>query len=129
MKNLIAATLIWVAFSSYATNEVAARPASHRGNASVYSDKYIGKKTYSGARYNPNAFTAASPFYPMGTRVRVINERNGKSVHVTINDRQLSRGGRVIDLSKCAARHLGVIGVAPVTLQVVSKRTDTVLAF
>ncbi len=99
-----------------------AQPSNHqRGNASVYSDRYIGKKTASGSRYNPHAHTAASPYLPFGTVVRVTNEHTRKSLNVTIIDRQLSDGGRVLDLSKSAARQLGVNGVAPVSLTIVSK--------
>jgi rare lipoprotein A len=99
--------------------ESAQAKKSQRGVASVYSDYYAGKKTASGARYNPNALTAASPKLPMGTVVQVTNRKNGRSVRVTINDRG-GRGNRIIDLSKSAARKLGVTGIAPVTLTIVS---------
>lgn len=71
-----------------------------------------------GGRFNPEAMTAAHKSYPCGTRVMVTNKNNGKSVVVTINDRGPFVAGRVIDLSKAAARAINMIGagVAPVTL-------------
>lgn len=88
------------------------------GKATVYSDKYVGRKTASGARYNPHALTAASPSLPFGTRVRVTNLRTKRTVRVTINDR-LARNGRLLDLSKHAARQLGVTGVAAISMTIV----------
>ena len=80
-----------------------------------------GQQTASGARFNPSAMTAAHRTLPFGTKVRVTNKRNGRSVVVTINDRGPFIRGRIIDLSSGAA---GVIdmkgaGVAPVSLEVV----------
>ena len=67
-----------------------------------------------------NAMTAAHRSLPFGTRVRVTNKRNGRSVVVRINDRGPFSGGRILDVSKAAANRLGLIatGTAPVTLQV-----------
>ncbi len=58
---------------------------------------------------NPNAMTAAHKTLPLGTVVRVVDQRTGKSVKVTINDRGPYIKGRIIDLSKAAARQLGII--------------------
>jgi len=71
-----------------------------------------------GGRFNPNAMTAAHKTLPCGTKVKVTNKRNGKSVVVTINDRGPYIKGRIIDLSKAAAAKIGMInsGVAPVTV-------------
>jgi rare lipoprotein A len=76
--------------------------------------------TASGERFDKHALTAAHRTLPFGTRVRVTNTRNGKSVIVRINDRGPYGHGRIIDLSEEAARRLGMIdaGVAPVTLEV-----------
>jgi rare lipoprotein A len=82
------------------------------GIASFYNDKH----TASGERMNPNALTAAHRTLPFGTRVTVINSRNGRSVVVRINDRGPYVRGRVIDLSPAAARAIGVNGIAPVSL-------------
>lgn len=88
------------------------------GKATVYADRYHGKKTASGKRYNKNAMTAASARLPMGSKVVVKNKKNGRSAVVVVNDKMAS-GGAVIDLSKAAARKLGVKGTAPVEAKVI----------
>ena len=85
------------------------------GIASIYG--YDGQRTASGERAQPNGLTAAHRTLPFGTRVRVTNKRNGRSVVVRINDRGPFVRGRVIDLTPAAARVLGFSGLAPVTLQ------------
>ncbi len=95
--------------------------ATQDGLASYYSDKFTGRKTASGARYAPGALTAAHLTLPFGTVVRVVNVRTGRSVVVTINDRgPFGHAERVIDLSKAAARQLGILqeGVAPVRVEI-----------
>jgi rare lipoprotein A len=82
------------------------------GLASVYSDGH----TASGEHMNPGAMTAAHRTLPFGTMVTVVNNRNGRSVTVRINDRGPFVRGRVIDLSPAAAREIGVDGLAPVSL-------------
>jgi len=91
-------------------------PTSHAetGKASVYA--YQGGKTASGERCNPHALTAAHRTLPFGTRVRVTNTRNGRSVTVRINDRGPFKAGRIIDVTPAAANALGFDGIAPVTL-------------
>ena len=76
------------------------------GSASWYA---LNSKTASGERMNPAALTAAHRTLPFGTKVKVTNQRNGKSVVVRINDRGPFIKGRVIDLSKAAASKLGFI--------------------
>jgi rare lipoprotein A len=83
--------------------------------ASVYS--YKGSRTASGERASPHGLTAAHRSWPFGTRVRVTNRRNGKSVIVRINDRGPFIKGRIIDVTPAAAHALGFSGLAPVTLQ------------
>jgi len=85
------------------------------GIASVYSTE-SGSRTASGQRLNPNALTAAHRSLAFGTKVRVSNPKNGRSVVVTINDRGPFVRGRVIDVTPAAARALGFSGLAPVTL-------------
>ena len=87
------------------------------GIASYY---WQGQQTASGARFNPSAMTAAHRSLPFGTKVRVTNRRNGRSVVVTINDRGPFIRGRVIDLSRGAAQVIGMTGagLAPVSLDV-----------
>ena len=84
------------------------------GIASVYA--YRGERTANGERAQPGGFTAAHRTLPFGTRVRVTNKSNGRSVVVRINDRGPFVRGRVIDLTPAAARALGFNGLAHVTI-------------
>ncbi|AHJ95630.1 septal ring lytic transglycosylase RlpA family protein [Hymenobacter swuensis] len=93
------------------------------GKASFYADKFDGRKTASGTVYRAGQRTAAHNTLPFGTVVRVTNPRNHRSVKVTVTDRGPHAKGRIIDLSKKAARKIGIVedGVAPVELKVVRK--------
>ena len=92
---------------------------SFAGRASFYGNE-SGSKTASGQRFNQNAMTAAHRSLPFGTKLRVTHR--GQSVVVTINDRGPFIRGRVLDLSKGAARAIGLTGagVGHVTAEVVS---------
>lgn len=79
------------------------------GVASYYADKFNGRRTASGEAFSNGAMTAAHRSLPFGTKVRVTNPANGKSVVVRINDRGPFHGGRVIDLSRNAASQLGIV--------------------
>ena len=94
--------------------------APQTGIASVYGngDGHAGSKTANGERMNPGALTAAHRTLPFGTRVSVVNQRNGKSVVVRISDRGPFIRGRIIDLTPAGARAIGLSGLAPVTLTV-----------
>jgi rare lipoprotein A len=87
--------------------------------ASYYGKELAGRRTASGERFNPSAMTAAHRTLRFGTRVRVTNSRNGRSVVVRINDRGPFVKGRSIDLSSGAARAIGMGGSAHVRLQVI----------
>jgi rare lipoprotein A len=95
---------------------------AYSGMASYYGSE-SGSRTASGARFNPSAMTAAHRTLPFGTKVRVTNRRNGRSVIVTINDRGPFIRGRVIDLSSGAAGVIGMrsSGVAPVSIEVLGR--------
>jgi rare lipoprotein A len=80
------------------------------GLASWYGPKFHGKLTASGEVFNQEKFTAAHPTLPWGSRVKVTNLDNGKSVDVRINDRGPFGRGRIIDVSWAAARALGMVG-------------------
>lgn len=80
------------------------------GLASYYSDRFHGRRTASGERYNRDALTAVHNSFPFGTLLRVTNLRNHRSVLVRVNDRSSRRQGRLLDLSKRAARELGFVG-------------------
>ncbi|MBY0225572.1 MAG: septal ring lytic transglycosylase RlpA family protein [Hyphomicrobium sp.] len=81
------------------------------------------QRVASGGWFNPNAMTAAHKTLPFGTKVRVTNRNNGRSVVVTINDRGPYIKGRIIDLSKAAAQQVGMTasGVAPVSVAVLGR--------
>lgn len=80
---------------------------SQVGKASYYADSLHGNTTASGEVFNQNALTAAHPKLAFGTRVKVTNTANGKSVVVRINDRGPFAHGRIIDLSKAAFQKIG----------------------
>jgi rare lipoprotein A len=84
------------------------------GLASFYAQD---SETASGERFNASELTAAHRTLPFGTRVRVTNHSNGRSVVVTINDRGPFVSGRIIDVTPAAAHALGMSGLAPVTLE------------
>ena len=90
--------------------------SAQEGLASIYS----GGLTANGERAAPTGMTAAHRTLPFGTKVRVTNQRTGRSVVVRINDRGPFVRGGVIDLTPAAARALGFDGLAPVTLAVVT---------
>jgi len=91
------------------------------GKCSYYADKFNGRKTASGERYNKNLFTAAHRTLPFNTVVQVTNLRNQKKVLVKINDRGPGSGSRIIDISKAAAIELEMLlyGVEKVKIEVV----------
>src|SRR5262245_5332926 len=78
------------------------------GEASWYGPRFHGKTTASGGTFNQQAFTAAHASLPFGSRVKVTNLANGKSVEVEINDRGPFEGKRIIDVSQAAAKALGM---------------------
>lgn len=79
------------------------------GMASYYGSSFAGRPTASGERFDPSGLTAAHRTLPFGTRIKVTNPRNGRSVVVRVNDRGPFHHGRVIDLSQEAARQIGLI--------------------
>ena len=106
VKTFSLACLLILSFASIAK--------AQSGIASIYA--YSGEKTASGERARPGGLTAAHRSLPFGTRVRVTNNKNGKSVIVRINDRGPFVRGRIIDVTPAAAQVLGFSGLAPVSL-------------
>jgi rare lipoprotein A len=100
-----------------------AQAANKGGKASWYGPGFHGKRTANGERFNQNDLTAAHRSLPFGTKVKVTNVHNGRSVVVRINDRGPFSRGRIIDLSKAAARLIGLFqsGTAPVILEVLGR--------
>lgn len=95
-----------------------------RGLASWYGAAFHGKQAANGKRFDMEALTAAHRTLPLGSVVRVVNLANGKHVHIRITDRGPYVRNRIIDLSRAAARRLGMIerGVSVVRIQLVGKR-------
>ncbi|MGB3740202.1 MAG: septal ring lytic transglycosylase RlpA family protein [Pontixanthobacter sp.] len=79
------------------------------GVASYYGRRFQGRRTANGERFDMNALTAAHKTLPFGTKVAVTNPRNGKTVTVRINDRGPYAHGRTIDLSRAAAKQIGIV--------------------
>jgi len=92
---------------------------THRGRATYYSKRATGSRTASGERLHHDSLTCAHRSYAFGTRLRVTNLSNGRSVIVRVTDRGPFARGRIIDLSYGAARELGMLsqGVAMVEVQ------------
>lgn len=92
------------------------------GIASWYGGRFHGRKTASGEAFDMDALTAAHPKLPFGSWVRVHNLVNGRSVDVRINDRGPYIKRRIIDLSRAAARVLGVAGTHQVEISLLDRR-------
>lgn len=120
MKTLRRSTFAAAAIAAFAVlGSASAQAAPGCGHASWYA---LTSKTASGERMNPAKLTAAHRSLPFGTKVKVTNKRNGKSVVVRINDRGPFIKGRVIDVSKAAAQNIGMVssGTAQVCYQIIN---------
>lgn len=109
------AALLWAGGASAQpalSTETAAAPAATSalagGMASFFASEMAGRRTANGEVCDPDTLTAAHRTLPFGSRVRVTNLRTGRSVVVRINDRGPFARGRVIDLSRAAAREIGL---------------------
>lgn len=89
------------------------------GLASYYADRFHGRRTASGERYDRHDLTAAHRQLPFGTRLRVTRLDNGASVEVRVNDRGPFVAGRVIDLSYAAAKKIGMLRMGVARVRVV----------
>ncbi len=96
-------------------------PPSQSGIASWYGPGFHGRKTANGETFNMDALTAAHRWLPFGSLVRVQNMINGRSVDVRINDRGPFIKQRIIDLSRAAAKALGLGGTKQVELTLLEK--------
>jgi len=93
--------------------------AQQCGIASWYGPGLYGNQTANGEVFRPGTMTAAHRNLPFGSRVRVTNQENGRSVVVRINDRGPFVGNRIIDLAQVPARELGFSGLAKVCVSVI----------
>jgi len=119
MKRLLAAFALLSLLAGCASHDIDPRGYDETGTASYYGAQHQGKRTASGEPFNQHAMTAAHRQLPFGTRVKVTNLANDKSVIVRINDRGPHTRGRLIDLSREAAAQLGMLqgGTAHVRIQ------------
>ena len=121
----LALLLVLTACAHRGAPEVETAPKGHRerGVASWYGHPYHGRPTASGEIYDQDGLTAAHRTLPFGTVVRVTRRDTGARVTVQVNDRGPFIRGRIIDLSRAAAREIGleVDGVAPVVVEVVGR--------
>lgn len=117
-------SLSWLAFAALALLSACGSSKNaftQSGQGSYYADKFNGRPTTSGEIYRSGKMTAAHNTLPFGTRIKVTNVKNGKSVKVTVNDRGPHVKGRIVDVSGKAARKLDLVdaGVVPVQLKVI----------
>ncbi len=98
------------------------------GKIAHYGRKFTGRRTASGERFNPGALTMAHNTLPFGTKVRVTNVANKRSVVARVNDRGPTTPGRIADLSTAAASRIGMLraGIVEAKLEVVSTSTAKV---
>lgn len=99
------------------------------GEASYYGDKYQGKLTANGDKYDKNKLTAAHKTLPFGTLLKVTNLKNSKSIQVVVNDRGPFVPGRIIDLSRRGAIELDYVvkGLAEVKIEIVNNKDNKVI--
>ena len=117
MSKTILRSLVFFIFCLTSTLSIAAE----EGIASYYSDVFQGKKTASGSVYDRNKLTAAHKKLPFGTKVKITDLKNNKSVIVTITDRGPYSKKRMVDLSYAAAKEIDLIkaGISKVKLEII----------
>ncbi len=113
---ILGAWLASTAVASAQAGNADAKPVT----ASYYSNRYNGRRTANGQHFSNNALTAAHRSLPFGTRVKLTNARNNRSIVVRINDRGPFVKGREISVTRLAAQRLGFVhaGTASVTMEV-----------
>jgi rare lipoprotein A len=122
-KEIAKGEIAWLKQKPSKTFPVQAGTKQVRGIASWYGPGFHGRQTANGERFNQNEMTAAHRSLPFGTKVRVTNSNNGRSVIVRINDRGPYVGNRLIDLSAAAAQAIGLqsSGVGPVNIEILGQ--------
>ena len=118
LSNYLFLLILFILFSS------CGKYITETGNASYYADKFVHKPMANGKKFSQHKLTAAHKTLPLGTKVTVINLTNHKRVKVRITDRGPFVKGRIIDLSKKAAKRIDMIdaGVAQVELKYKKKK-------
>ncbi len=117
MSKIILQSLVFLIFCLSSTFSI----ADEEGIASYYSDVFQGRKTASGSIYDRNKLTAAHKTLPYGTKVKITDLKNNKSVIVTITDRGPHSKKRMVDLSYAAAEKIGLIkaGISNVRMEII----------
>jgi rare lipoprotein A len=116
--------LIYLVFLSTSCKSVSSGTlSSQTGMASFYSNKFDGNKTANGETYRKSKLTAAHKTLPFGTQVKVTNLSNNRSVTVRVNDRGPFAKGRIIDLSRGAAKKLGMLKQGVVKVKIEYKKS------
>jgi len=116
IRHLVFAAAVVLSLSS------CARKITETGKGSYYADKFEGRPTASGEKFDQGKMTAAHRTLPFGTKVKVTNVANGRSVTVTVNDRGPFAAGRIIDVSKKAANKLGMVNAGVANVKISYKR-------
>jgi rare lipoprotein A len=113
----VVASLLWISPTSAVSQRAKVQDKAKKlktqyiGMASWYGEQRQGKKMANGKPFDCHKLTAASWYFPLGTKIRVVNVKNGESVVVTITDRGPNlRLHRILDLSEAAAERLGYVG-------------------
>lgn len=119
MRRLLSTCTLLSLLAGCASHNIDPHGYDETGTASYYGAAHHGKRTASGEAFNQNALTAAHRQLPFGTRVKVTNLDNERSVVLRINDRGPHTRGRLIDVSREAAEQLGMLrsGTAKVRIQ------------
>jgi rare lipoprotein A len=101
------------------TNSIGQKLFTQEGYATYYADRFQGRRTSSGDRYDKMKYTAAHAYLPLNTYVKVTKKSTNKSIIVKVNDRCVRNPTRILDLSKIAATELGMLtsGIAMVTIE------------
>jgi rare lipoprotein A len=122
MKRMLTLLTVLVLASSCHRKQVPASSeevsGTETGMASFYAESYNGRKTANGEIYNSSKLTAAHKKLPFGTKVKVTNLSNGKSVKVRINDRGPFVAGRIIDLTRSAAKKIDMVNTGVVRVRI-----------
>ncbi len=129
MRKFRVLTIIFASLIIIAITKMSAQ-APETGKATYYADRMHGRPTSSGTRYHRDSFYCAHRTLPFGTLVRVTDTQTGKSVIVKVIDRGPFGKGKVVDLSKAAARELGMLGkgVIRIELEVVNDSISATLS-
>ena len=123
IRKLFLPSLLLLVAAIAITSCSGSRKFTQTGKASYYSNKFQGKKMANGDRYRKGKLTAAHKTLPFGTKVKVTNQQNGKTVKVKITDRGPHVRGRIVDLSRAAANRIDMVeaGTVPVKLKVIRR--------